>query len=212
MRPHTCQKIQSECFSARSGNRFHSARGGSRTFSAACYTEQDLPAPQSAYGRSKLAGERALLASGLERFLLVRTSWLYGPGGANFVETMVRLARERDELRVVADQVGSPTYTADLAQAIFRLLDGQAPWGVYHFANGGQCSWHGFAEAILAELRQREPVQAGVVRPISTAEYPQPAPRPAYSVLSKDKYRAATGHLPPSWQDALRRYFAARDR
>jgi len=174
------------------------------------YTEADAPAPRSAYGRSKWAGERAVQASGLEQFFIVRTSWLYGPGGVNFVETMVRLARERDELRVVADQVGSPTYTADLARAIFRLLDAHAPWGVYHFSNAGQCSWHGFAEAILAALGRREPVRAKFVRPIATADYPQRAPRPAYSVLSKDKYRAATGHPPPPWQEALGRYFTSR--
>jgi len=190
------------------------------------YVEDDPTGPRSAYGRSKLAGERALRESGLVRFFLVRTSWLYGPGGKNFVETMIRLARERDELRVVADQVGCPTYTEDLARGIFNLLalekrsavSGQPkpdfypspPYGLYHFTNEGTCSWHAFAEAIVGLLRQREPVRAVKIHPIRTEEYPVPAPRPAYSVLSKKKYKTATGARVPDWQDGLRRYFEPR--
>ncbi len=187
------------------------------------YREDDPTGPRSAYGRSKLAGERAVLASGLERLFIVRTSWLYGPGGRNFVETMIRLAREREELRVVADQVGCPTYTEDLAEAILNLLaldqrvhesritSHQSPvHGLYHFSNEGSVSWHGFAEAIVARLREREPVRARRVVPLRTEEYPTPARRPAYSVLSKEKYETATGAAVPAWEEALDRYFRVR--
>lgn len=175
--------------------------------------ETDHTGPLSVYGRSKLAGEEGIVASGLKEYFILRTSWLYGPGGKNFVETMVRLGKEREELRVVSDQVGSPTFTGDLAKAIFNLLalekSGQAvPYGLYHFSNEGVCSWHGFAEAILEEARAcGEPILAKRVVPISTAEYLLPATRPAYSVLCKDKYRQATGAKVPHWRDSLVYYF-----
>lgn len=177
------------------------------------YRETDGTGPRSVYGRSKLAGEQAVAASGLENHFILRTSWLYGPGGGNFVETMVRLGREREQLRVVADQVGSPTFTCDLARAVLALLDlegldRETPYGLYHFANGGSCSWHGFAEAILAEARAAgEPIRAQGVIPIGTADYPLPAPRPEYSVLCPDKYRRATGADVPHWRDSLAYYF-----
>ncbi len=177
------------------------------------YREADPTGPASVYGRSKLAGETAVAASGLERYFTVRTSWLYGPGGKNFVETMVRLARERQELRVVADQFGSPTYTGDLARAIFNLLElessGRAGnYGLYHFSDEGVCSWHGFAEAILAEAgKAGEKIVAQRVVPIATSDYPLPAPRPAWSVLAKDKYRRLTGAEVPTWQASLAHYF-----
>lgn len=175
--------------------------------------ETDATGPRSVYGRSKLAGEEAIAASGLDNYFIIRTSWLYGPGGKNFVETMVRFGKEREELRVVADQVGSPTFTGDLARAIFNLLalenaGGEAPYGLYHFSNEGTCSWHEFAEAILDEARAAgEPIMAKRVVPIGTADYPLPATRPAYSVLCKDKYRNATGANVPHWRDSLAYYF-----
>lgn len=175
--------------------------------------ETDATGPLSVYGHSKLAGEEAIVASGLENYFILRTSWLYGPGGKNFVETMVRFGKEREELRVVADQVGSPTFTVDLARAIFNLLAlenvaGETPYGLYHFSNEGTCSWHEFAEAILAEARTvGEPIMAKRVVPIGTADYPLPATRPAYSVLCKDKYRHATGANVPHWRDSLAYYF-----
>ncbi|BCR05396.1 NAD(P)-dependent oxidoreductase [Desulfuromonas versatilis] len=180
------------------------------------YLEQDAPDPRSAYGRSKLAGERAILASGLQRYFIIRTSWLYGPGGKNFVETILRLAAEREELRVVADQVGSPTYTGDLARALFRLLEleqveGRSPYGIYHFANAGQCSWFDFAAEIVRLVREAGgPVKARQVAPIRTEDYPLPAQRPAYSVLSTAKYRAVTGQSVPPWQESLRHYLQTR--
>lgn len=186
------------------------------------YCEDDPTGPQSAYGRSKLLGEQAILASGLEKYFIVRTSWLYGPRGNNFVETMIRLAKEREELWVVADQVGSPTYTGDLAEAIFNLLvlvdvphasrlTPHRPFGLYHFADEGQCSWYEFAEAIIALARKHgEPIVTQRIVPITTGEYPLPAKRPAYSVLSKEKYIQATGASVPDWRQSLGKYFLER--
>jgi dTDP-4-dehydrorhamnose reductase len=183
------------------------------------YQEDDPVAPRSAYGRTKLAGEQAIIESGLERFFIVRTSWLYGPGGKNFVETIIRLAHERDELRIVADQVGSPTYTVDLAEAIFNLVGHKlnpqslapSPFGIYHFSNSGQCSWYEFAAEIVAQVKGKgESLKVKKVVPIRTEEYPLPAPRPAYSVFSKEKYRLATGAEIPEWRESLSRYLAER--
>lgn len=174
------------------------------------YTEEDRTAPQSVYGQSKLQGEREIVHSGLQRYFMVRTSWLFGPGGKNFVETMIRLAGEREELRVVADQIGSPTMTRDLADALFRLLRTDA-YGLYHFAGEGQCSWHQFTLAII-ELMQstgHHPLVKQVV-PIATADFPLPAKRPAYSVFCKDKYRMATGVAIPDWRESLAEYFNMR--
>lgn len=174
------------------------------------YTEEDRTGPLSAYGRTKLLGERAVLASGLEKFAIVRTSWLYGPRGKNFVETIIRLGKEREELRVVADQVGSPTYTEDLAVALFNLLEKDAR-GIYHFANEGSCSWYDFAGAIVEHMREEgDNLKVGRIVAIPTEEYPLPAKRPGYSVLSKEKYKAATGAGVPHWRDGLRRYFGRR--
>lgn len=182
------------------------------------YTENDPTGPISAYGRSKLAGEEAILQSGIERYFILRTSWLYGPGGKNFVETIIRLASEKDELRVVADQVGTPTFTADLATAIFHLLgtasrmpNVEAPFGLYHFSNDGACSWHQFAQEIVSLARENGlPVKTRLIVPVRTEEYPLPARRPAYSVMSKDKYRQRTGEVVPDWRESLKRYFAIR--
>ncbi|ALC16465.1 dTDP-4-dehydrorhamnose reductase [Desulfuromonas soudanensis] len=183
------------------------------------YAEEDRPNPSSAYGRSKLLGEEAIRSSGLKEYFIIRTSWLYGPGGKNFVETVARLAAERQELRIVADQFGTPTYTGDLAGAIFNLLDAatvdpppaNSPYGLYHFSNEGECSWHDFALAIVEELKGRgATVVAEAVLPIRTEEYPLPAPRPAYSVFSKEKYRRVTGATVPHWKESLIRYFDRR--
>lgn len=186
------------------------------------YCESDPTDPLSVYGKSKLRGEQAVIASGLERFFIIRASWLYGAGGKNFVETIIRLAQQREELRIVADQVGSPTYTADLVQAILNLLTLQASrakeermgdslYGIYHFSNGGQCSWHQFANAIVSHLKQASgSVKTERVLPISTADYPLPAARPAYSVMSQKKYQKITAADIPAWQDALGRYFIHR--
>lgn len=183
------------------------------------YLETDIAVPLSAYGRSKLAGEQAIIASGLERFFIIRSSWLYGPNGKNFVETIIRLANEREELRIVADQIGAPTYTGDLADAIFNLLalnaNPQSPtlssYGLYHFANAGQCSWYEFAVEIVRLLKEQGS-QAKVQRitPISTKDYPLPALRPAWSVFSKEKYLVATGAVVPDWRQSLATYMESR--
>lgn len=174
------------------------------------YREDNLLNPQSAYGRSKLQGERAILDSSLDKYFIIRTSWLYGPGGKNFVETIARLARDREELRIVADQVGSPTYTGDLAEAIFALVETK-DYGIYHFSNRGECSWYEFAQEIVSLLKGNgEILKVERLLPITTAEYPLPAKRPAYSVLSKKKYQDVTGKEVPSWQDGLKRYISER--
>lgn len=184
------------------------------------YVEDDPPAPLSAYGRSKLAGERAVLASDLRRFYLVRTSGLYGEGGASFVSTVARLAQDHAELRIVADQFGSPTFADDLARALLRLLcaDGGATaagttrppdFGVYHFANRGVCSRYAFASSIVERLRRCGPVATRSIVPIRTEDHPRPAKRPAYSALSTAKYEFATGARVAPWEDALRRFFDA---
>ena len=185
------------------------------------YVEEDPVNPQSAYGASKLLGEQVILDSGLKKYFIVRTSWLYGPGGKNFVETIVRLAGERQELKIVADQVGSPTYTADLADAIFHLLTlnqhrspitGHDPYGTYHFSNEGHCSWYEFACTIVEEARANGlECKVSAIHPICTEEYPLPAKRPANSVFDKSKYKAATGAEIPEWRDSLRRYILSRD-
>ena len=184
------------------------------------YLEGDASNPQSVYGRSKLRGEQALLASGLKKYFIVRTSWLYGPGGNNFVETILRLAAERDELRIIHDQVGSPTFTGDLADAIFYLLEAVASpqppapslYGTYHFANDGSCSWYEFACEIVTLAKQQVlPIKPQRLVPIRTEEYPLPAPRPAYSVFSKEKYLVATGADIPGWKDSLVNYMKSRN-
>lgn len=165
------------------------------------YIESDSTGPRSAYGRSKLAGEQAVAAAN-ERHLVVRTSWLFGAAGRNFVDTMLALARDRDELKVVADQVGCPTYTGHLAEALLRLAQSDAD-GVHHIAGGGACSWFEFATEIFR--------QAGLddVRtvPCTTAEFPRPAPRPAYSVLGSERPDAIRL---PDWREGLAGYLAER--
>ncbi len=154
------------------------------------YLESDIPDPQSAYGRTKLAGEREIG----DRGWIVRSSWLFGWTGHNFVRTMLKLGAERDEVSVVADQVGSPTYVGHLAEATRAIVELDP--GLYHVAAEGECSWAEFASAIFEE--------AGLdcrVVPITTAELGRPAPRPAYSVLRSEK--PETPRLPP-WRDGLR--------
>lgn len=161
------------------------------------YMEADSPGPAiNVYGQSKLAGERALKESGCN-FYLVRTAWLYGPNGKNFVDTMLELAKTRDHLTVVSDQRGCPTYTKDLAEYVRTLLEGAYPFGIYHGVNAGNASWFEFAQKIF----EYTPSIAIVVKPISSAEFPRSAKRPAYSILQNIK----GPHLRP-WQDALAEY------
>jgi dTDP-4-dehydrorhamnose reductase len=177
---------------------------------AGAYVEDDEPAPLSAYGRTKLAGERAVAESGCRHWIF-RTSWVYAARGHNFVRTMLKLARERDELKVVDDQFGAPTpaaLIADVTTAFVRRLGaGQAPdLGTYHLAPGGTTTWCGFARLILATARDlglplRCPPER--VAAITTAEYPLPARRPLNSRLCTAKLEAALGERLPAWQDGV---------
>jgi len=166
------------------------------------WREDDGVHPLSVYGSSKLAGEENARLN--PDHLIVRTQWLYGIYGRNFVETMLRLGRERDEVAVVNDQVGSPSWTVDLALAIDALL-GKDCCGTYHAANSGVCSWHGFAEAVF-----RESGMNTRVRPITTGELGRPAPRPLFSVLDCSKLERDTGYRPEGWRDALKKYLRKR--
>lgn len=165
------------------------------------YREDDRPNPLSVYGRTKLAGEE-FVSSLSSRHFIVRTSWVFGKYGSNFVKTMLKLAEERDSVKVVNDQIGSPTYTLDLAGFLFDLVK-TGHYGVYHASNTGACSWYEFAKAIFAEkgLDVR-------VEPCSTAEFPRPAMRPAYSVLDHGAIRANGFEPLRPWREALRHYLA----
>lgn len=170
------------------------------------YTESDPPNPKSVYGVTKLEGERAVM-SALNRALIFRTAWVYSKGGKNFVNTMLRLAGERQELSVVCDQYGSPTLADDLAAMTIKVLDrvvsdgNFSDFGVYHATGQGIVNWAEFSQEIM-RLSGNTHVQ---VNPIPSSEYPTPAPRPAYSVLSNEKLKRHFGLELPHWQDALRR-------
>jgi len=179
------------------------------------YREDDPVAPLNAYGRSKLSGEQAIAESGCKH-LVFRTSWVYGPRGRNFLATMLSLAATRDELRVVDDQRGAPTSSLFLAGATARALRaipaaGVAS-GIYHLSAAGETTWAGFARAIFARAAARPGFRAPRVVPIPTEQYPTPARRPRYSVLSHDKFAAAFGFAPGSWQSQLDDCFAAMGR
>lgn len=174
------------------------------------YVETDATNPQNVYGLTKLEGEQAVAATGCAH-LILRTSWVYGRRGKNFLLTMLKLGSERPELRVVADQIGAPTWSKTIATATSHIVaqalaaDGSDWWarhsGVYHFTSAGATSWHGFAEAIFANaMGERAPK----VVPIPASDYPVPAKRPSNSRLSHDKLTAAFGLRLPDWADALK--------
>ncbi len=174
--------------------------------------EDDACGPLNVYGTTKLAGERAIQAADC-RHLIFRTSWVYGARGSNFLLTMRRLLRERPELKIVADQIGAPTWCRDLAEATAQVLgqivspasgfDRTAPWGVYHMTNAGETSWHGFAEAIQALDEFDETCSATHLLPIPSSDYPTPAKRPLNSRLSNDKLEQAFGLRLQDWRSAL---------
>ncbi len=169
------------------------------------YSETEPRNPVSAYGRTKAEGERLALELNPMGTYIVRTAWLYGQHGANFARTMLSLASARDTVDVVDDQVGQPTWTADLAAHIVSLVDSDAPAGIYHGTNSGQASWFDFARAVF-ELGGHDPAR---VKPTTSTAFVRPAPRPAYSVLGHEAWAAAGLTPMRNWQDALAAAFAA---
>jgi dTDP-4-dehydrorhamnose reductase len=189
------------------------------------YTEEDAPNPLSVYGQSKLAGEEGIQKTSQSlqsahqelRYIILRTAWVYGTyGKSNFVKTMLRLGAERDEIRVVADQVGTPTWACDIASSIAilgqKVHEQGVPsplTGIYNFTSSGVASWYDFAIAIFEEAKQLGfELKVQHVVPITTSEYPTPAIRPAYSVLAGQKITAALGSHPPHWRQGLRQMLA----
>jgi dTDP-4-dehydrorhamnose reductase len=173
------------------------------------YVEDDPPNPQGAYARTKLAGDRAIQAAG-GAHLIFRLCWVYGARGSNFLLTMMRLARERETLRVVADQIGCPTWSRLIAETTALALrqvrspaDARALSGIYHLCASGQTSWHGFAQAII-DLMPADEKKCRTVQAITTAEYPTPTKRPAYSVMSCAKLERTFGLRLPDWHESLR--------
>jgi dTDP-4-dehydrorhamnose reductase len=164
------------------------------------YLESDKPNPQSVYGKTKLDGELAMQSISPENSVIIRTSWVYSSYGSNFVKTMLRLGKERDQLEVIFDQVGTPTYAGDLAKAILEIIPqlNSKEVELYHFSNEGVCSWYDFSKAIfkLSEIKVK-------VNPIETFQYPTPAKRPFYSVLNKGKIKNDFDVEIPYWKESL---------
>jgi dTDP-4-dehydrorhamnose reductase len=165
------------------------------------YDEESPTGPLNVYGASKREGECAIAQSGAHA-VVFRTSWVYGMRGSNFLLTILKLARERDELRIVADQIGAPNWCRTVSDATAAAVARGIPWlaersGLYHLTSSGETSWHGFAQAIIGDAPRPRVV------PIATSEYPTPARRPAYAVLSTRKFDAAFGYRLPDWREAL---------
>jgi dTDP-4-dehydrorhamnose reductase len=168
------------------------------------YLPSDAPNPLSVYGASKLGGERQLMEQGAAA-IIVRTAWVYASSGRNFALTMLRLLRERDEVRVVSDQIGAPTWATGIAQALWGLIDAAADPGIYHWTDLGVASWYDFATAIQDEALALGLLGRAVpVIPISTAQYPTPAQRPAFSVLNSESTRALADAPARHWRHNLR--------
>lgn len=171
------------------------------------YAEEAEANPLSVYGATKLAGERAI-AEATDEHIIVRTSWLYGTTGHNFVKTILRIASEREVLRVVYDQTGTPTWSVDLASTLVLICkaieSGEKPWGVYHYSNEGVASWYDFAVAVCEEAAAiGMSLKCTHIEPILTSEYPVPATRPAYSVLNKAKIKKTFNAAIPHWRRSL---------
>ena len=164
------------------------------------YTEEEPTCPASVYGSTKLAGEQNVMDH-CEKAMVIRTAWLYSIYGNNFVKTMIRLGQERDSLGVIFDQIGTPTYANDLAQAIFAAINKGVVRGIYHFSDEGVCSWYDFTLAI----HRLAGIASCKVKPLHTADYPAKAPRPHYSVLDKTKIKDTFGIEIPHWEESLKR-------
>ena len=169
------------------------------------YREEDPANPLSVYGKTKWAAEQALRKEGGDH-LLVRTQWMFGPAGRNFIRTILGKARRREPLRVASDQVGCPTFSRDLARAVRTLLEARAR-GTVHFSSEGETSWFGLARFVL----ERCGLSTESLSAANTRDLPYPAPRPAYGVLSKEKYRSITGVSPRPWEDAVGEYLGMID-
>ena len=162
------------------------------------YTETDVAKPISVYGASKLQGEIEIKQT-LETYFILRTSWLYSEHGANFMKTMLRLAETRDEISVVSDQIGTPTYAGDLADVILKIISSKnTNFGLYHYSNEGLASWYDFAKAIFEASNLKIKLNA-----IKTEAYPTPAKRPFYSVIDKAKIKSILGIETPNWSESL---------
>lgn len=174
------------------------------------YTPDDDPRPAGVYGRTKLTGEREIQAA-LDRYVIVRTAWLYGRFGSNFVRTMLQLMNERDQVRIVADQVGAPTNAQDLARAIVAVVTAPEPqWGIYHYTNSGEISWYTFAQEIYNQGRAMGLITRECeLVPVTTDQYPTKAHRPPYSVLSSRKMCDTFQVLSPDWKESLYRFLQA---
>jgi dTDP-4-dehydrorhamnose reductase len=172
------------------------------------YDENDPPAPLNIYGKTKLAGEQAIEQIG-GKYLIFRTSWVYDHVHKNFLTTMLRLGREREELSIVSDQIGTPTYAPDLAESTLKILYNilnlnDFPSGIYHLCNGGQTSWYDYANAIFAIARKKNiPLKVKKVMPILAEEYPTPAKRPLNSRLDCSKAKSVLNVTTPDWRDSL---------
>lgn len=164
------------------------------------YTEEEPTCPASVYGSTKLAGEQNVMDH-CEKAMVIRTAWLYSIYGNNFVKTMIRLGQERDSLGVIFDQIGTPTYANDLAQAIFAAINKGVVRGIYHFSDEGVCSWYDFTVAI----HRLAGIASCKVKPLHTADYPAKSPRPHYSVLDKTKIKDTFGIEIPHWEESLKR-------
>lgn len=188
------------------------------------YVESDAPNPKNVYGKSKLAGEEVLSASGIAH-VVFRTSWVYGATGKNFVRSILKLAREREQLRIVADQYGAPTWSFELARLTARVIEmvesraaeaktslyeaAEPVSGIYHATGSGETTWYGFAAQAIAELQKLDPSnKLATVEPISTADYPTPAQRPQNSRLDCSKLEHVFGWCMPEWQDSLAKVVA----
>jgi len=168
------------------------------------YLEDDPVNPLSIYGKSKLAGEEAVQKT-LEKFYIVRTSWLFGENGKNFVDTILKITKEKDELRVVNDQSGSPTYAVDLAKAISELIK-TTRYGIYHITNQGNCSWYEFTKVILDAANMKNKT----VIPVTTDEFPRPAPRPKNSILENRLFKSIGFNLPRHYKEAVEEYITLK--
>jgi dTDP-4-dehydrorhamnose reductase len=171
------------------------------------YKETDPVSPLNIYGKSKAAGEMEV-REGVDQHVILRTAWLYGVHGHSFVKTMLQLGQERDLIQVVADQYGCPTYAADLAEAILRIVvkargDGQIAWGTYHYCGKGMTTWHGFAQAIFDLAGRHASFRIKKIKPITTAEYPTSAKRPGNSVLDCSLIEKTYNIHPKPWRESL---------